>query len=217
MINICFHGIGTPRRSLEPGEAQYWITEDFYEAVLVEVAARGDVRLSFDDSNVSDVEVGLDGLLRHKLTATFFVIAGRLDQPGSLSTQQVRSLRARGMTIGSHGMDHVPWRSLSDEAQQREYVDARQVLTGVLGAPVDQAALPLGQYERRTLNRLRQLGYTHVHTSDRRPSSPSSWLQHRFSLRSDDTLDSLRQDVLEAAPLSQRVLGRLKSGIKQLR
>lgn len=217
MINICFHGIGTPRRRLEPGEAGYWITEDLYRTVLDEVAGRDDVRLSFDDSNLSDVEIGLDALLQRSLTATFFVIAGRLDQPGSLSTDEVRRLQAHGMSIGSHGMDHVPWRSLSGDAQHRELVEARQVLAEVIGGPVDEAALPLGQYERRTLRRLRELGYARVHTSDRRPAAPSAWLQHRFSLRSDDTLDRVRTDVLAPAPLSRRVVGRLRSAVKQVR
>ena len=217
MINICFHGIGTPRRELEPGEAGYWITGDQYAAVLEEVEGRDDVRLSFDDSNVSDIETGLDGLLRHGLTATFFIIAGRLDQPGSLSADQVRELRARGMAIGSHGMDHVPWRSLSETAVQRELVDARELLVETIGAPVDEAALPLGRYERRTLVRLRQLGYTHVHTSDRQPSAPAAWLQHRFSLRSDDTVDSVRRDVLTPPALPRQLAARLKSRVKQLR
>lgn len=217
MINICFHGIGTPARELEPGEAGYWITEDYYAAVLDEVAGRDDVRLSFDDSNASDVEIGLEGLLRRGLTAAFFVIAARLDQPGSLSAEQVRELRARGMTIGSHGMDHVPWRALSEAAAQRELVDARRVLTEIVGAAVDEAALPLGRYERRTLVRLRELGYTHVHTSDRQPSDPAAWLQHRFSLRSTDTLESLRRDVLSPPALTRRVAAGLKTRLKQLR
>jgi peptidoglycan/xylan/chitin deacetylase (PgdA/CDA1 family) len=217
VINLCFHGIGTPRRELEPGEAAYWISEDLYAQVLDEVARRDDVRLSFDDSNVSDVEIGLDGLLRHGLTATFFVIAGRLGRAGSLSGDQVRELRARGMTIGSHGMDHVPWRSLSEAAEQRELVDARQVLADTVGVPVEEAALPLGRYERRTLARLRDLGYTHVHTSDRQPSTPTAWLQHRFSLRSGDTVETLRRDALTPRPLPQRLTTRLKSAVKQLR
>ena len=217
MINICFHGIGTPARELEPGEAGYWISEDCYAAVLEEVAARDDVRLSFDDSNASDIEIGFDGLLRHGLTATFFVIAARLDQPGSLSADEVRELRARGMTIGSHGMDHVPWRSLSEAAAQRELVDARRVLAETVGAPVDEAALPLGRYERRTLARLRRLGYTHVHTSDRQPSDPADWLQHRYSLRSDDTVESLRREILATPALTRRLTAGLKSRIKQLR
>ncbi|GAA3579201.1 polysaccharide deacetylase family protein [Microlunatus spumicola] len=217
MINICFHGIGTPQRELEPGEAGYWISEDLFDTVLEEVSGRDDVRLSFDDSNVSDVEIGLEGLLRHDLSATFFVIAGRLDQPGSLSAEQVRQLRSQGMTIGSHGMDHVPWRSLSEAAQRRELVDARTILSEVVGEPVDEAALPLGRYERRTLGRLRELGYAHVHTSDRLPSKSSAWLQHRFSLRSDDTADSVRNDLLTPGPWARRLLGRAKSGVKQLR
>ena len=217
MINLCFHGIGTPRRELEPGEAHYWIDEDLYAAVLDEVAGRDDVRLSFDDSNVSDLEIGLEGLVRHGLTATFFVIAGRLDHPGSLSAEQVRELRSHGMAIGSHGMDHVPWRSLDQAAQQRELVDARALLAETVGAPVDEAALPRGQYERRTLARLRDLGYAHVHTSDRQTSDPAAWLQHRFSLRSDDTVDGLRREVLSPQPFRRRLTTRLKSRVKQLR
>nr|WP_269778607.1 polysaccharide deacetylase family protein [Microlunatus antarcticus] len=172
--------------------------------------------MSFDDSNASDIEIGLDGLVRHGLTASFFVIAARLDRPGSLSAEQVRELRDHGMAVGSHGMDHVPWRALSDAAQQRELEQARQVLAEVVGAPVTEAALPLGQYDRRTLTRLQQLGYTHVHTSDRRSSKPSAWLQHRFSLRSDDTVDSLHA-ILRGEPLARRLVGRLKGGVKQLR
>lgn len=217
MINLCFHGIGVPARDLEPGEAGYWITEDFYARVLDEVAGRDDVRLSFDDGNVSDVAVGLEGLEQHGRTATFFVIAARLDQPGSLSGDDVRALRDRGMAIGSHGMDHVPWRGLSEAAQQRELVEARQVLSQVVGAPVDEAALPLGRYERRTLTRLRQLGYRHVHTSDRQATEPDRWLQHRFSLRADDTLERLRDEVLRPQPVARRVLAGLKSTVKQLR
>lgn len=217
MINLCFHGIGTPQRPLEDGEARYWITEDLYAAVLDEVAGRDDVRLSFDDSNLSDVEVGLEGLLRHGLSATFFVIAGRLDQPGSLSADQVRDLRANGMLIGSHGMDHVSWRSLSPTESRRELVEARELLADVVGGPVEEAALPRGQYGRRTLVRLRELGYSHVHTSDRRRSAPTAWLQHRFSLRSEDTVESLRRDVLADQALARRLTGAVKSRVKQLR
>lgn len=217
MIHLCFHGIGTPHRELEPGEARYWISEDLYTAVLDEVAGRDDVRFSFDDSNASDVGIGLPGLVRHGRTATFFVIAGRLDHPGSLSAEEVRELRAHGMTIGSHGMDHVSWRSLGPAAQQRELVEARTLLAETVGVPVDEAALPRGQYERRTLAQLRRLGYAHVHTSDRQSSEPAAWLQHRYSLRSDDTLDSLRRDVLAPQPLRRRLTARLKSRVKQLR
>ena len=100
VVNVCFHGIGTPQRVLEPGEDSYWISRDTFLGVLDRVVDRDHVRLSFDDGNASDVEFALPALLERGLTATFFVVAGRLDQPGSLSRDDVRRLHDAGMTIG---------------------------------------------------------------------------------------------------------------------
>ncbi len=38
-IGLIFHGIGTPRRDLEPGEAAFWISRDRFLDVLDLVAA----------------------------------------------------------------------------------------------------------------------------------------------------------------------------------
>ncbi|MGF1646670.1 MAG: polysaccharide deacetylase family protein, partial [Kineosporiaceae bacterium] len=116
--------------------------------------------------------------------------------PGSLTGDDLRSLRDAGMTIGSHGMDHRPWRGLPPEARERELVTAREQIAAVAGTPVAEAACPLGRYDRRLLADLRRLGYARVHTSDRRHARPGAWLQPRFSVRRDDTAASLRTTVL---------------------
>lgn len=195
-INICFHGIGEPARELEVGEACYWITRDQYLTFLDEIVHIPDVRISFDDSNTSDVEVGLSGLVDRGLTATFFALAGRIGARGSLDADQLRTLASRGMTIGTHGMDHRPWPAMDAVERNRELVVAREQIAEIVSAPVDQAALPLGRYNRRLLVDLRTLGYLRVHTSDRRRASSHSWLQPRFSIRRDDTLESLRRTIL---------------------
>ncbi|MGF1663651.1 MAG: polysaccharide deacetylase family protein [Kineosporiaceae bacterium] len=196
MINVCFHGVGEPARELEPGEDRYWVGVDTFRAVLDEIATWPDVRISFDDGNASDVVHGLPALQERGLTATFFVLARRLGLPGSLGADDVRALRRAGMTIGSHGMDHRPWRALPPEARERELVTARQRIAEAAGAPVTEAACPLGRYDRRLLADLRSLGYTRVHTSDRRRARPDAWLQPRFSVRRGDTAGSLRSDLL---------------------
>jgi peptidoglycan/xylan/chitin deacetylase (PgdA/CDA1 family) len=204
LVNICFHGIGRPARTMEPGEAAYWIDPSLYERILDAAVADPRVRLSFDDGNASDVAHGLPGLLERGLSATFFVLAGRLDRPGSLSTAEVRELVDAGMRIGTHGMDHVPWRGLSDAALRRELVDARIAIAEAAGTPVLDAALPLGRYDRRVLNALRREGYLSVHTSDRRWAKDGAWLQPRFSVHSDDTVDSVRRRALSAPSLLER-------------
>lgn len=187
MINLCFHGIGTPPASVPSEEAAYWITADTFRTVLDEVAERPDVHLSFDDGNTSDVDVALPELVERGLTAEFFVIAGRLGHTGSLSEDDLRWLHRTRMGIGSHGMLHRVWRGLSAAERHEELVDARRRIEEVVGEPVSTAACPLGRYDRATLSALRRLGYSRVYTSDRALARPGTWRQARFSLTADDT------------------------------
>ena len=127
IINLCFHGIGTIDREREPGESRYWIAEATFLRILDEVRGRPQVRLTFDDGNRSDVAVALPALRERGLSASFFALAGRLDDPASLSAADLRELRGAGMGIGSHGWTHAPWRGLSEAQARRELVDARTI------------------------------------------------------------------------------------------
>lgn len=217
VVNVCFHGVGTPHRELEPGEDIYWVRRDTFLRVLDDVTGRDDVRLSFDDGNDSDATVALPALQERGLSATFFVVAGRLDRPGSLSRDDVRRLHAAGMPIGNHGMLHRPWRGLDPARAQEELVLARQVLADVIGSPVRDAALPLGRYDRHLLTRLKALDYRSVQTSDRRWARTDQWLQPRFSIRRDDTADSVAHRVLRPQPVPRRARGALVGTVKRLR
>ncbi|GGN95256.1 hypothetical protein GCM10010112_85330 [Actinoplanes lobatus] len=217
VINVCFHGIGTPQRELEPGEDRYWISEELFGAVLDEIRDWPGLRISFDDSNTSDVGIGLPALLRRGLTADFFVLAGRLDSPGSLGPEEVRLLHRSGMTVGTHGMRHIPWRGLDPAAADEELVTARERLTEVVGADVSTAACPLGRYDRTLLARMRRLGYTRVFTSDRRPARALQWLQPRYTVRNDDTPGSLRTEALQGPSPMSRLKLETVGVIKRLR
>ena len=205
VINICFHGIGTPQRELEPGEDRYWVGEDLFHSVLDEVRTWPAVRLSFDDGNASDVEIGLPALLQRDLRADFFVIAARLGTPGSLDEAAVKHLHDSGMTVGSHGMWHRPWRGMDAATRHDELVAARDRLAAAAGADVSAAACPLGRYDRELLGHLRRLGYTRVFTSDRRRARSGAWLQPRYSVRGDDTPESLRAEALAGPGLLRRL------------
>lgn len=196
VINICFHGIGTPQRDLEPGEDRYWISVALFHAVLDEIRTWPSVRISFDDGNASDLEIGLPALLERGLTAEFYVLSSRFGKPGSLSEQDVRKLHDAGMTIGTHGMWHRPWRGMDAATSRDELETARRQIEDAVGVPVDQAACPLGRYDRELLTRMRKLGYRRVFTSDRRRARSEDWLQPRYSLRREDTVAGLRAEAL---------------------
>jgi peptidoglycan/xylan/chitin deacetylase (PgdA/CDA1 family) len=217
VVQVCFHGIGEPKRPLEDGEGAYWIRRDRFLNLLDIIGSWPDVRLSFDDGNASDEEIVLPALRERGLTATFFVLAGRLGQPGSLDETGLGRLQDGGMRIGSHGWRHEPWTVLSKAEMARELHDARERIAAATGCDVRSAALPLGRYDRAVLAALKKAGYSSVATSDRRLSVAGSWLQHRFSATATDTPGALKQTVEEAAKPMNRLTAGAKGLVKRWR
>jgi peptidoglycan/xylan/chitin deacetylase (PgdA/CDA1 family) len=205
--NMTFHGIGDSGRELEPGEAAVWIDTDALLASLDAIRDRQDVRITFDDGNRSDIDVALPALLERGLTATFFVLAGRFGEPEYLAEDDISRLQQSGMSIGSHGMDHVDWRTLDSAALQREIVDSRMILERITGRSITEASAPFGSYDRRVLSALRSIaGYRHIYTSDGGAASRGSWLQARNTVHASDP---------RAALASARPLPELTGGMKR--
>jgi peptidoglycan/xylan/chitin deacetylase (PgdA/CDA1 family) len=200
-INLTFHGIGEPRRPLDEGEANVWVSREQFLAVLDFVAGAEDVRITFDDGNASDLVHALPALRERGLGATFFVVAGRLGEPAFLHEDGVRELAAAGMEIGCHGMRHQPWRGLGADALREELVAAKGILEAVVERPVTEAACPFGAYDRRVLRTLRGAGYRRAYTSDRGTTRPGDFLQARNSVGPGDPPDLLERIAsLDAAP-----------------
>jgi peptidoglycan/xylan/chitin deacetylase (PgdA/CDA1 family) len=200
---INLHGIGAPQRTLEPGEAPYWISEAQYAALLQAIAAsrlRDRIHITFDDGNLSDLEIGLPGLLEHGLRADFFVLTGRLDQPGSLACADVLALQRAGMGVGSHGVDHLDWSGLSAQALQDEIIRSRDVLAELTGAPVRHAAVPFGRWNGRVLKALGAAGYDRIWTSDGGRFRDGAVLRPRSSVRGDMTPETFERIVAGRMP-----------------
>jgi len=207
--NLNFHGVGDPPRELAPGEATVWLSEARFRAVLDAIAGRDDVRLSFDDSFRSDVEVALPALAERGLSATFFVLAGRLGHPEHLGEHDVAALVDAGMTIGSHGLHHRNWRELDDPGLTAELCESRRVLEAAAGRAVTCAAVPFGAYDRHVLTRLRRdSGYESVFTSDGGPARDGAWLQPRISVTVRDAPGTLAVAPTPAAA-AQRAIKRV--------
>jgi len=203
-INLTFHGVGPRARPVDDGEAAVWIDRDRFDAVLDAVRGRDDVRITFDDGNASDLQHGLPALLDRGMTATFFVVAGRVGAPGFLDAAAVRELAAAGMTIGCHGMRHRPWRGLDAAALDEELVQAKDELERLVGAPVTEAACPFGAYDRRVLGALRRSGYRRVFTSDRGAARPGDWLQARTTIHAGDDGRTVRGALAARDSLARR-------------
>ena len=185
-VGIIFHGIGTPKRALEQDEAPYWISEDQFCRVLDMIAALPDpnqIRISFDDSNISDIEVGLPELTERGLMADFFVLTGRIGQAGSLDASDIVTLQNQGMTIGSHGVDHMNWSTLPADKLHHELTASRATLEQICGQTVATAGIPFGGYNAAVLKALRQTGYNCAYSSDCGTMDPNAFLRPRASVQ----------------------------------
>lgn len=217
VVNITVHGIGPPSRALDPGEDQTWVSVAQFELMLDAIAGRPDVHLTFDDGNLSDVELALPRLAERGMTAEFFVLAGKMGDRGRLDRGGVRALLDNGMAIGSHGWAHRDWRRIDDAQARQEMVDAHHLLGDITEHPVSRVAIPFGSYDRHVLRRLRSFGVTCAFTSDGGRTTPGAWLQARTSLRHDMDHAWIAR-VLECnVSLSRRARNSAARAIKRVR
>ena len=222
-IGINFHGIGAPARDLEDGEAPYWLAEAQFTRVLDRIASAPDPHqfvVTFDDGNLSDYEIALPALKQRGLTATFFVLTGRLDEPGSLGREHVQALISAGMSIGSHGIAHVDWSLLEPAALDTELSQSREVLQELCAQQVTEAGIPFGCYNARVLRALRQHGYRVAFSSDMGLMNDAAFLRPRTSLRGDMTeteFDALLAGRMPPAKQLRRALGMTRKRLLPLR
>jgi peptidoglycan/xylan/chitin deacetylase (PgdA/CDA1 family) len=194
-LTLCFHGIGSPGRQLEPGESRYWLTVERFQEILDAVKSHPQViGITFDDSNESDHGLATPELLQRDLIAEFFVVAARIGEPGSLSRDQIEEMSAAGMLIGTHGMNHRRWRDLTTPQEIEEELEGSAArLADIVQRPVRHAAFPNGSYDRRVLRLARRAGFERVYTVDGGTSRRSAWLQTRYTVHEEDDADSIRR------------------------
>lgn len=215
-IGLIFHGLGQPRRNLEPGEAPFWVGVDRFERVLDRILALPDpaqVRVSFDDGNLSDFDIALPRLQARGLAADVFMLSGRMGQPGSLSQGDLRALVAAGVQVGSHGIDHLNLTSLAPGDLARELSQSRSVLEQALGQAVTEFSIPFGAYNAPVLAAIRKAGYSVAWSSDRGAFFEGSFLRPRTSIRDGMTegeIDAILLGRMGLAPRLRRSLGMLR-------
>ncbi len=195
---INFHGIGEPRRELEPGEVDYWLSRDRFVSILDRIAShpeRERISITFDDGNSSDLLIAAPELQRRGLRAEFFVLTGRIGEAGSLSADDIRALIDLEMCIGSHGVAHRDWTQVSANELQYELTASKAQLEGICGRSVNSASMPFGWYNASVLKLVRDTGYRAAYSSAGGSANASEFLKPRNSMRSG-TADNTLDDVL---------------------
>ena len=139
------------------------------------------VAITFDDG-YADNFPAFEALMKRKMCATWFVVSrdiGKLSgwkDPGSpvkpiLSADQLRTLAAAGMEIGSHGRSHCRLTQVDNETLEDELSGSKSELADILGQPVESFAYPYGFHKDHVVEAVRKADYRAACTT--RPGSVS--------------------------------------------
>lgn len=208
---LMYHRLGAGAiAGREIGEEIYAVTPSLFEAHLETVASvgvpvlgfedllgalssaqsrEGGVAITFDDGNATDHTVALPALNRRGWSAISFVVPAWLGQPGYLDWQQVRELKAGGMTVGAHGFDHTLLGTLDEDGIRAQLRKAADALEAGLGERPRSISLPGGSGGERAVRIAQEEGFELVATSVPRVAQPARGLAPtpRFAIRRDDS------------------------------
>lgn len=238
---LTYHSVGNRDHEMNVAPADFkeqmqWLA-GHHEVIDVAQAAQGrpGVAITFDDGYADNLTVAAPTLQSLGLSATVFVVAGRLgalldhdtDPETSIlmTPRQLVLLEEMGLRVEGHGMSHCRLAGLDRASQEWEIAECAKQLEACLGHPLDGFAYPYGSaldYDRTSMALVEAAGYTYalsnrygVNTSPPEPFELRRiWIDRSDSLQSfkakvEGKLDGLRWLDSRPAARARRVLNRL--------
>ncbi len=119
------------------------------------------VMLTFDDGYRDNYEHAFPLLRERGMTATFFVISDFIDdqQPAYLTWDMVREMYAGGMSIESHGRNHVSLKNKDTDYLVWQALGSLETIQYELGVRPRFVAYPAGDYDQQTIDIFQSAGY----------------------------------------------------------
>lgn len=145
------------------------LRENGYTAVSVMELAEGlsgrgrlpsrPVVITFDDGYEDNFAAAFPVLQRQEMRATFFVVTGKMGQPGYMTWEQLGRMSAGGMEIGSHTVHHYTLNEINLKELERELLVSRLMLENNLPAAAPVFANPFGETAPAVVLLLGRTGY----------------------------------------------------------
>ena len=161
------------------------------------------VVLTVDDGRQSAM-VFADTLEEHSFRGTFFLTRDWcMKRSGFIRRADIRELRRRGFSVGTHGSTHRALTFLPRERCVAELSESHQWLEDALGEQVRYMAAPGGFVNRNVLNLAYEVGYSLVGTCEERVNSASTLklpgTVNRVNVRRHFSLHDFRR-IVESDP-----------------
>jgi peptidoglycan/xylan/chitin deacetylase (PgdA/CDA1 family) len=158
------------RHVLDLREAVSWLSESGR-------LPRGMTALTFDDGFRGVFEHAFPILMRHRLTATVFVVAETLEPGGrrvdwvddppqfpltTLSVEEIAEMQKGGIAFGSHSYGHRDLTTLSERECEDDLRHSRTLLEDILTCHIPFLAYPRGRHDEKVRRAAKRAGYTHA-------------------------------------------------------
>lgn len=139
--------------------------------------------VTFDDGTEDTFTQAFPILARYRIPATVFLIAGHIDKPGSLSSEQIRTMAREGISFGSHTVHHAYLPSLPPAQIHEELAESKRRIEG-LGLPVEFLSYPAGGFTPAIAKVAQEAGYRAACTTNRgfQRQPVDRWALRRISM-----------------------------------
>lgn len=117
------------------------------------------VMITADDGYEDDATQMLPVLRRLNLEATFYIVSGRIGQPGFVNAEELRRLERAGMDIGAHTRTHADLTQLPPRRAREEIAGSARDLRHIVGAPVPWFAYPFGAVNPEVVRMVEAAGF----------------------------------------------------------
>lgn len=166
---LMYHSVG-PQACREVGAQIYAVSEELFRKQMEHIKGISrspgkHITVTFDDGLLDNYTTAFPILKELGLKAFFFVLAGKLDQSGYVSSLQIKEMSEAGMVIGSHGMSHKFLTDLSDEQLHYELSESKRILESSLGFEIGHLSIPRGFADKRIIDKAREIGYEAIFSS----------------------------------------------------
>ena len=123
------------------------------------------VSLSFDDGLSSTYSNGLPLLTKYGFVSTQYIISGKLNTTGYMTTSMVKAFLSQGSEIGSHTVTHPNLTQLTATQLNQELSQSQAKLRSLFGPTVaPNFASPYGAYNQTVLTNIQKYYRSHRST-----------------------------------------------------
>ncbi|MBI2009888.1 MAG: polysaccharide deacetylase family protein [Candidatus Chisholmbacteria bacterium] len=134
---------------------------------MIEAKVAGPIVVLTIDDGYEDVMGILPITQSYRIPVSLFVLSHpqkanrkELDHGGKLLTmKQIKSLVAKGWTIGGHSATHADFLKLGASEIQKEIVDSKSELERKLGIKIKYFSYPKGVYTQKIIRAVKRAGY----------------------------------------------------------